>query len=269
MEGDKGKVCVTRGNNYVGSWLIKLLLELGYSVHTTIRADPGNKRDLSFLTNLPGSNEKLKIFTADLNDPESFGTAIEGCKGVFHIAAPIDFLDNKPETVVTQRSIDGTLGILKTCLRSNTVKKVVYTSSITAVFFNEIKNVEIMDESYWRDVDYIRSEVKSYVNSYAITKTSIEKTVLEFAAHGLDLVSIIPLMVLGPFICPKIHLPVRTALSPILESRKNNNLLLNLAMVHMDDLARTFIFLLEHPEAKRRYNCSSDTVTAPKMVEIL
>lgn len=270
MEGDKGTVCVTGGTGYVGSWLIKLLLELGYSVHTTVRADPGNNRDLSFLTNLPGANERLKIFTADLNDPESFGTAIEGCKGVFHVAAPMDFQDNEPEAVVTQRLIDGTLGILKTCLRSNTVKKVVYTSSITAVYFNKIKNVEIMDESYWSDVDYIRSEVKSYVSSYAITKTSTEKAVLEFAAqHGLDLVSIIPPMVLGPFICPKMHGPVRTALSPILGSRKNNNLLLNLAMVHMDDLARAFIFLLEHPEAKGRYNCSSDTVTAPKIVEIL
>lgn len=46
-------------------------------------------------------------------------------------------------------------------------------------------------------------------------------------------------------------------------------MLLNLAMVHTDDLARAFIFLLEHPEAKGRYNCSSDAVTAPKMVEIL
>ncbi|MBA0818536.1 hypothetical protein Gohar_022066 [Gossypium harknessii] len=182
----------------------------------------------------------------------------------------MDFQDNEPEAVVTQRSIDGTLGILKTCLRSNTVKKVVYTSSITAVYFNKIKNVEIMDESYWSDVDYIRSEVKSNLSSYAITKTLTEKAVLEFAAqHGLDLVSIIPPMVLGPFICPKMHVPVRTALSPILGSRKNNNLLLNLAMVHMDDLARAFIFLLEHPEAKGRYNCSSDTVTAPKIVEIL
>jgi len=37
----KGKVCVTGGTGFVASWLIKRLLENGYSVTTTVRADPG------------------------------------------------------------------------------------------------------------------------------------------------------------------------------------------------------------------------------------
>ena len=41
MEGEKGTVCVTGGTGYVASWMIKRLLEEGYSVHTTIRVDPG------------------------------------------------------------------------------------------------------------------------------------------------------------------------------------------------------------------------------------
>ncbi|KAK1560698.1 hypothetical protein Q3G72_029818 [Acer saccharum] len=55
------------------------LLEDGYSVRTTVRPDPEKKRDLSFLTNLPGASEKLQIFTADLSDPDSFEAALEGC----------------------------------------------------------------------------------------------------------------------------------------------------------------------------------------------
>ncbi|XP_022757088.1 vestitone reductase-like [Durio zibethinus] len=268
MEGDRGNVCVTGGTGYIGSWLIKVLLEQGYSVHTTVRADPGNKRDLSFLTCLPGADEKLKIFTADLSSPESFDEAIEGCKGVLHVAAPMDFQDNEPEAVVTQRSIDEALGILKTCLRSKTVKRVVFTSSVSALYFNN-KNVDRMDESYWTDVDYVR-ELKSFVSSYAISKTLTKKPVVELAAeHGLDLVTVIPPMVLGPFICPKMQGSVRAALSPILGSRDDYSLLLNVAMVHIDDLSRALIFLLEHPEAKGRYNCSSDTVTIQKIVEIL
>ncbi|XWS77210.1 hypothetical protein CRYUN_Cryun01aG0242100 [Craigia yunnanensis] len=268
MGGDKGTLCVTGGTGYIGSWLIKVLLEQGYAVHTTVRADPGNKRDLSFLTSLPGADEKLKIFTADLCCPESFDAAIEGCTGVLHIAAPVDFPENEPEAVVIQNAIDGSLGILKSCLRSKTVKRVVYTSSIAAVYFNS-KNEDMMDESYWTDVDYVR-ELKSYVSSYAISKTLTEKAVVDFAAeHGLDLVTVIPPMVVGPFICPKMQGSVRAALAPILGNRNDYSFLINAAMVHIDDLSRALIFLLEHPEAKGRYNCSSDTVTIQKIFEIL
>ncbi|KAK6239993.1 hypothetical protein QUC31_005462 [Theobroma cacao] len=215
--GDKGTVCVTVGTGYIGSWLIKVLLEQGYAVHTTIRPDPGNKRDVSFLTSLSGADERLKIFRADLSDPETFGAAIEGCKGVLHVASPMDFQDNEPEAVVTKRAIDGALGILKTCLRSKTVKRVVFTST----------------------------------------------------EHGLDLLTVIPPLVVGPFVCPKLTGSVRAALAPILGNKDDYSLLLNTAIVRVDDLSRAFIFLLEHPEAKGRYNCSSDTVTIQKIVEIL
>lgn len=41
MENEaKGKVCVTGGTGFIGSWLIKMLLENGYSVTTTVRGDP-------------------------------------------------------------------------------------------------------------------------------------------------------------------------------------------------------------------------------------
>ncbi|EOX96220.1 NAD(P)-binding Rossmann-fold superfamily protein, putative [Theobroma cacao] len=232
--GDKGTVCVTVGTGYIGSWLIKVLLEKGYAVHTTIRPDPGNKRDVSFLTSLSGADERLKIFRADLSDPETFGAAIEGCKGVLHVASPMDFQDNEPEAVVTKRAIDGALGILKTCLRSKTVKRVVFTSSIASVYFNN-KDVDMMDET----------------------------------EHGLDLLTVIPPLVVGPFVCPKLTGSVRAALAPILGNKDDYSLLLNTAIVRVDDLSRAFIFLLEHPEAKGRYNCSSDTVTIQKIVEIL
>ncbi|GMJ01574.1 BRI1-5 ENHANCED 1 [Hibiscus trionum] len=113
MEEDKGTVCVTGGTGFIASWLIKRLLEEGYSVRTTIRPDPENKRDLSFLTGLPGAAEKLEIFTADLSDPLSFDAAIEGSKGVFHVATPVDFENKEPGEVVTERAISGTLGMLE------------------------------------------------------------------------------------------------------------------------------------------------------------
>lgn len=42
MEESKGRVCVTGGTGFIGSWIIKTLLQHGYSVNTTVRHNPGN-----------------------------------------------------------------------------------------------------------------------------------------------------------------------------------------------------------------------------------
>ncbi|KAJ8749046.1 hypothetical protein K2173_013490 [Erythroxylum novogranatense] len=272
MEGEKGTVCVTGGTGFVASWLIMRLLEHGYSVHTTIRPDPDHKRDVSFLTSLPGASEKLRIFEADLSDPESFGVAVNGCIGVFHVATPVDFENREPEEVVTKRAIDGMLGILKACLKAKTVKRVVYTSSASAVIFND-KDADVMDETYWTDVEYVRANKifgATFGASYFISKTMTEKTALEFAEeHKLDLVTIIPSFVMGPFICPKFPGSVHTSLALLFGEKEQYGSLLNLSMVHVDDVARAHIFLFEHSEAKGRYNCSSHTITIQELAKFL
>ncbi|KAK7343182.1 hypothetical protein VNO80_26145 [Phaseolus coccineus] len=212
MEESKGRVCVTGGTGFIGSWLVKSLLQDGYSVNTTVRHNSvEHRKDVSFLNSLPGASQRHQILSADLNNPEIFGAAIEGCSGVFHVATPVDFELRESEEVVTKRSIDGALGILKACLNSKTVKRVVYTSSASAVIFNGKE--EMMDECYWSDVDYLRAS-KTFGWSYAVSKTLTEKTVLEFGEQNeLDVVTLIPTFVFGPFICSKLPSSVYATLN--------------------------------------------------------
>ncbi|KDO47862.1 hypothetical protein CISIN_1g026091mg [Citrus sinensis] len=241
MEEEKGRVCVTGGTGFIGSWLIMRLLDHGYSVRTTVRSDPEQKRDLSFLTNLPRASERLQIFNADLNNPESFDAAIAGCTGVIHVAAPIDIHGKEPEEVIIQRAVSGTIGILKSCLKSGTVKRVVYTSSASTVHFSG-KDVDMLDETFWSDVDYIR-KLDIWGKSYKLSKTLAERAALEFAEeHGLDLVTIIPSFVTGPFICPQLAGSVRGTLAMVMGNREEYSMLLNISMVHIDDVARAHIF---------------------------
>ena len=124
----------------------------------------------------------------------------------------MDFELREPEEVVTKRSIDGARGILKACLNSKTVKRVAYTSSSSAVFYNG-KDDEVLNESFWSDADYLKaSKISGW--SYAVSKTLTEKAVLEFGEqNGLDVVTLIPTFVLGPFICPKLPGSVHASLS--------------------------------------------------------
>jgi hypothetical protein len=183
-----------------------------------------HKKDTSFLTSLPGASEKLQIFNADLSDPESFNAPIEGCTGVFHVATPLDLKDREPEEIVTKRAISGALGILQACLNSKTVKRVVYTSSASAVVLNG-EEADEMDESFWSDVDFVKA-LKLFgtgSGSYMISKTLTEKAVLEFGEkHGLDVVTIIPSFVVGPFICPKLPGSVRSALAMVFGTCSNS-----------------------------------------------
>ncbi|KAG4925433.1 hypothetical protein AAZX31_18G201400 [Glycine max] len=268
MAEGKGRVCVTGGTGFLGSWIIKRLLEDGYAVNTTIRSDPGRKRDVSFLTNLPGASEKLKIFNADLSDPESFGPAVEGCVGIFHTATPIDFAVNEPEEVVTKRAIDGALGIMKAGLKAKTVKRVVYTSSGSTVSFSSLEEKDVVDESVWSDVDMLRS-VKPFGWSYAVSKVLTEKAVLEFGEqNGLEVATVIAPFIVGRFVCPKLPDSIEKALLMVL-GKKEEIGVIRYHMVHVDDVARAHIFLLEHPNPKGRYNCSPFIVPIEEMGEIL
>ncbi|RZC57953.1 hypothetical protein C5167_005249 [Papaver somniferum] len=216
MEGGsgvkKGVVCVTGGAGYIGSWLIMRLVQRGYTVRATVRLDPGKprrpsgkKRDISHLTNLPGASERLQIFDADLEKRHSFDQAIKGCVGVFQVAYPADFVDgNEADDATGKTVIARNLDILKACLRSKTVKRVVYTSTAAAVFVNK-SGLKEMDENSWSDVEFCR-DMKIHGSSYIIPQTLIEQATLKFGEdNGLDVVSIILPLVVGPFTCP--HLP--------------------------------------------------------------
>ena len=172
------------------------------------------KKDLSFLTSLTSDNSKLQIFQADLRQPESFTTAIEGCIGVFHVAHPVVMSEPLPEEEAAKMTVEGTLGILKACLDSNTVKRVVYTSSVaTIVHGGGRDNRDKVDESTWSDIDFYKSLNQSRGSElYVATKIKTEKAAQEFAEkHGLDLVTLNPSLVVGPFICP--HLPSSVGLA--------------------------------------------------------
>lgn len=266
---EKGTVCVTGGTGFLASWMIKRLLEDGYFVNATVRSNSGSRKDLSYLTNLPRASERLKIFDADLSKPETFEAPIKGCIGVFHVAHPMDFASKEPEQVITEKSIKASLGILQACIDSKTVKKVVYTSSVSAILFNGKKHTEFIGEETWSDIEYIRTYQKQGA-WYHISKTLTEKATLEFAEkEGLDVVTVLPPFIHGPFLGPHCPGSVRTAMAMIFGDTDTYKILLKAPLVHVDDVASAHIHLLEYPNAKGRYICSRTEILIEDLYKFL
>lgn len=270
MENDnkKGRVCVTGGTGFLGSWLVMKLLQSGYAVHTTVRPNSGGQRDISNLTNLPGASERLQIFNADLEKPETFAPAIQGCTGVFHVAHALDLEGKEDEETKTKRAINGVLAILQSCIDSKTVKRFIYTSSAATVIHNG-KNLDIVDEDSWTDVGLIRS-LRGSAGSYVISKTLTEKAATEFAEnHGLDFVTVIPPWIHGPFISSHFPDSVKICLALIFGDQEHYNYLMDTNLVHVDDVASAHVFLFEHSNAKGRYICSALHVTIHELSEFI
>nr|GMD30587.1 cinnamoyl-CoA reductase 1-like [Ipomoea batatas] len=80
-------VCVTGAGGFIASWLVKLLLQKGYTVRGTVR-NPDDEKN-GHLKQLEGASERLTLWKADLLDYQSLREAINGCDGVFHTASPV------------------------------------------------------------------------------------------------------------------------------------------------------------------------------------
>jgi len=261
MKGDAPAttVCVTGAAGFIGSWLIMRLLEQGYTVRATVR-DPENLKKVKNLLDLPKADTNLTLWKADLNEEGSFDEAIDGCCGVFHVATPMDFESKDPENEVIKPTINGVLGIIRSCEKAKTVKRLVFTSSAGTVNVQEHQQPQY-DETNWSDLDFINQK-KMTGWMYFVSKTLAEKAAWEAAKENhIDFISIIPTLVVGPFITPTFPPSLITALSPITGNEAHYSIIRQGQFVHLDDLCQSHIFLYENPQAEGRYICSSHDAT--------
>ena len=194
-----GPVLVTGANGYVASWLVRRLLELGSDVHATVR-DPRDPRKTSHLDAIarrcPGT---LTFFEADLLDPGAFDRPMENCGLVFHTASPLIVRNvNDPVRDLIEPATLGTRHVLGAADRTPSVRRVVFTSSIVAVYGDAADLADIeedrFDESHWNTTS------SEHHQPYSRSKTLAEQLAWEMAGaqDRWDMVVVNPGLVLGP-----------------------------------------------------------------------
>nr|AAB94015.1 NADPH-dependent reductase A1-b [Sorghum bicolor] len=263
----KGPVVVTGASGFVGSWLVMKLLQAGYTVRATVR-DPANVVKTKPLLDLPGATERLSLWKADLAVEGSFDDAIRGCTGVFHVATPMDFESKDPENEVIKPTVEGMISIMRACKEAGTVRRIVFTSSAGTCNIEEWRK-PVYDEDNWTDVDFCR-RVKMTGWMYFVSKTLAEKAALAYAAeHGMELVTIITTLVVGPFLSTGMPPSMITRLALVTGNEAHYSILKQVQFVHLDDLCDAHIFLFEHPAAAGRYVCSSCDTTIHDLAAML
>ncbi len=131
-------VMITGASGYIGSWTVKELLEKGYTVRACVR-DKNNAGKVQHLLDLAKTCAgKLELWEADLLKEGSFDAAARGCDAVFHMASPFTLRFKDAQKELIDPALQGTRNVLSAATRSGTVKKVILTSSIVAVFGDNI-----------------------------------------------------------------------------------------------------------------------------------
>uniref|UniRef100_A0A0D9W9Y0 3-beta hydroxysteroid dehydrogenase/isomerase domain-containing protein n=1 Tax=Leersia perrieri TaxID=77586 RepID=A0A0D9W9Y0_9ORYZ len=188
-ENERKTACVTGGNGFIASALIKMLLEKGYAVNTTVR-NPDDMKKNSHFKDLEALGP-LKVFRADLDKEGSFDEAVNGCDYAFLVSAPKEMIE---------AGVQGTLNVIRSCAKAATVKRVILTSSASAIFGRPLQgDGHVLDEESWNELQL--------------------KNLKALAASGA------------------------------------------VPIVHVDDLCRAEIFLVEKESASGRYICSSLSIT--------
>jgi len=193
---------VTGATGYVAGRLVEKLLQEGLTVHAPIRS-PENKEKTKYLdeiaTNSPG---KIEYFKADLLTPGSYDEAAKGCELVFHTASPFIRDIKDPQKDLVDPALKGTRNVLESASKTDSVKRVVLTSSCAAIYGDNKDVYDMPNQMLTEDVWNTSSSLDHQPYSYSKTVAEKEAWKIAEGQDQWDLVVVNPSLVVGPGINP-------------------------------------------------------------------
>ncbi|MET7453100.1 NAD-dependent epimerase/dehydratase family protein [Streptomyces sp. NPDC005574] len=263
--GGETTVVVTGGSGFVGSHLVRRLLERGYRVRATVRdaADPAKVRPLREMREaFPG---RLDLFEADLLREGSFDEAVRGSRVVFHVASP--FL--MPEKIKDGRrdmvdpALLGTRNVLAAVERTPTVERLILTSTVGAIFgdYADVLRMDegVLTERYFNTTSTVRN------NPYHYAKTLAERAAweAEAAQDRWRLVSVNPGLILGPSLTPASESGSLFLLDELFKGYFFYGAPdFSFTTVDVRDVAEAHVAAAERPEARGRYIVAAQHMTS-------
>ena len=166
------KALVTGGTGFVGSHLVRRLLERNWEVRCLVRA----ASRLDNLKELP-----VEFATGDLRDLDSIKRAVRGADVVYHCAADYRLWCADPREMY-ESNVNGSRHVMRAALDER-VERVVYTSTVGAL--------GLKDDGTPADEETPVS-IDDMIGHYKRSKFLAEEEVRGFAARGLPVVIVNP-----------------------------------------------------------------------------
>lgn len=247
-------VMVTGGTGYLGSWIVKGLLEKGYTVRLAMR----NKNDAAKVAHLKDTVEKapgkLELWEADLLNEGAYNDLAQGSRFIIHSASPFTTNTKDPQKELVDPALKGTENVLNAALRSETIQKVIVTSSVAAVHGDNIDMREQQLEEFTEEHFNTTSSLEHQPYSYS--KVVAEKRAWEIheKQHQWQLIVINPSFVMGPPLSKTTHSESLKLMRDLLTGKYRWGAPdLMFGFVDVRDVAKAHILALEDPSAQGRY----------------
>jgi nucleoside-diphosphate-sugar epimerase len=174
------RVLVTGGAGFIGSNVVRALLDRGDEVRVLDNFSTGSR------ANLAGLEDRVELVEGDLRSYERVHTAVRGMEVVLHQGA----LPSVPRSVqdpltTTAVNVEGTLNVLLSA-RDEGIRRIVNASS-SSVYGNT------------GSLPRTESQLPDPISPYAVAKLAAERFCTSFSrVYGLEIVSLRYFNVFGP-----------------------------------------------------------------------
>lgn len=251
-------ILVSGGTGYLASWIIKQLLDLELDVRTTVRSLAKKDKYAHLTAMAVKSKGTLQVYEADLLKSGSFNEAMKDCELVIHTASPfkISGIKNAQKELVDP-ALEGTRNVLNTVNVTQSVKRVVLTSSIVAIFGDAI-DIDKTENGIFTEEHWNFSSSPSH-QPYPYSKTVAEKLAWEMAnaQDRWDLVTIHPGFIIGPSLSNRtdstsIDMMIQLGSGKFKRGVPSGTM----SFVDVRDVAKSHVLAGFTPAASGRYICS-------------
>ena len=241
-------VLVTGGSGFLGSYIIKQLVEKGH----TVRAIRRSNKPLDWIP--PGIMEKVEWVVGDILDVVSLEDAMEGVDAVIHSAAIVSFV-KKDRKNMYQVNVEGTANVVNMALEKK-VRRLVHISSVAALG-RTTGGGHVNEEKKWEE-----SKANTH---YAKSKYKAELHVWRGISEGLEGVILNPSTILG---YGDWNSGSCSIFRNIYEEFKWYSPGIN-GFVDVEDVARAALLFLENNISEQRFIVNGDTWSFKKLQDTI